>query len=412
MFSRSGKHFVWLVLLAGGFFAAAEAAYACSCAATPTVLDSYDKSDVVIVVRAISLEKAPKVEEYQYAVGGVRSTTVVVEKVFKGNLKVGDEIVFGQGGGADCIWTFNEESSGEEFLFYLVSPDKYSARSYLPSRDPSFWYAGICGRSRSLEHAGDDLLYLENMSKVRGKTRISGTIKNWRTPSLNVENRKIKIIGEKKTYLLKTNKSGFFEIYDLPPGKYFIEPEAPPGWKIDSFMLRYVASIAPDAYEKGGADPKRLAIVLEPKKHAAADLSFVIDNRIRGKVLDPVGKPLERACVNALTPEQKEKWGPTGCTNAKGEFEITSIPEGDYILVLNQNGKLSNREPFARLYYPNVTERERAAVITIGPGDTIEDINIVVPKLAEMITIEGVLRYSDGKPVTGEWVRFETKDDR
>ena len=44
---------------------------------------------------------------------------MVVERVFKGKLKIRDEIVFGQGGGADCIWTFDEESIGHQFLFYL-----------------------------------------------------------------------------------------------------------------------------------------------------------------------------------------------------------------------------------------------------------------------------------------------------
>lgn len=38
-------------------------------------------------------------------------------------------------------------------------------------------------------------------------------------------------------------------------------------------------------------------------------------------------------------------------------------------------------------------------MITIGPGETVNDINIVVPKLEATITIQGVLRYSDGKPV-------------
>ena len=33
--------------------------------------------------------------------------------------------------------------------------------------------------------------------------------------------------------------------------------------------------------------------------------------------------------------------------------------------------------------------------------------DIVIPKLEETITIEGVLRYSDGKPAVEEWVKFK-----
>ncbi|MGH9908132.1 MAG: carboxypeptidase-like regulatory domain-containing protein, partial [Pyrinomonadaceae bacterium] len=132
-----------------------------------------------------------------------------------------------------------------------------------------------------------------------------------------------------------------------------------------------------------------MAIHLEPKKHAGVDIVFKIDNVIRGKVLDPNGDPMYRVCVYLWAKEQKDGFGPSDCTNENGEFEITSVPSGEYIAVVNREGKLSSDEPFRTLFYPNVSERERAAVITIVPGEKINDINIVVPKLEETITLEG-----------------------
>jgi hypothetical protein len=370
------------------------------------VLDSYDESDVVIIGRVISIEKAEDTEERNY-VDGVRSATMVVEKVYKGTLKIRDEIVFGQGGGADCIWTFDEKSVGVQYLFYLRTPEKLADLPYLPSKSPGLWVAFGCGRSVGLGGATDDLLYLEKRAKVRGKTRISGTIGGWQNPDLNVDGKKIRIIGEKKTYKTKTNKDGVFEIYDLPPGRYLIEPEAAPGWKIDPYWIRYSPSVVGNEYGQPElGSPKQVAILLKPKKHAGVDIVFAMDNVVRGKILDPKGQPMFRVCVYLLAPGQQE-WGPSDCTDEKGRFEITSVPQGQYVLVANQNGKLSDREPFPRLYYPNVSERERAAVITIGPGDVINDINIVVPKLVETVTIEGALRYSDGKPVVEKWVKFK-----
>ena len=35
------------------------------------------------------------------------------------------------------------------------------------------------------------------------------------------------MIRNYKTYETKTDEDGIFEIYDLPPGKYFVEPETP-----------------------------------------------------------------------------------------------------------------------------------------------------------------------------------------
>lgn len=69
-------------------------------------------------MRSIAVEKAED-NDQEHHVDGVRSTTMVVERVFKGQLKVRDQIVFGQGGGADCIWTFKEEYVGQQFLFYV-----------------------------------------------------------------------------------------------------------------------------------------------------------------------------------------------------------------------------------------------------------------------------------------------------
>jgi len=135
---------------------AAPVVNACQCGPGQTVLDSFEASDEVVILRALSVEKAPDTEEEDY-VDGVRSTKMIVEKVFKGKLRVGEEIVFGQGGGADCIWTFDDESVGKKYLFYLRRPEKLD-RTYLPSQVPGLWFAVGCGRSRGLADATDDLL--------------------------------------------------------------------------------------------------------------------------------------------------------------------------------------------------------------------------------------------------------------
>src|SRR5262245_8203965 len=148
-------------------FLVAQKVNACSCGPAPTVLESYAGSDTVVIARVVSLEKARKAEKLGDPgyMNGVKLTTMLVEKVFKGTTKVGEKLIFGQGGGADCIWTFREEDMGEQFLFYLHS------RADLPK-----WYASTCGRSRRVEFATDDLLYLNDLEKLRDKTRISGTL--------------------------------------------------------------------------------------------------------------------------------------------------------------------------------------------------------------------------------------------
>ncbi|HKU74916.1 MAG TPA: hypothetical protein VJR02_13470 [Pyrinomonadaceae bacterium] len=383
---------------------------ACSCAQRPTVMDAFEASDEVVILRAVSVEKAANTENEHY-VDGVRSTTMVVEKVFKGKLKVRDEIVLGQGNGADCIWTFSEKSVGNQYLFYLHRPEKRTNEDYLPPHDPGTWFAFGCGRSRGLAVATEDLLYLEKMQKVRGKTRISGTIGGWQNPDIAVDGKRIKIIGSKKTYWAKTDENGVFEIYDLPPGKYFVEPETPEGWRIDPYWFRYSPSVVMRGYDEPEMkSPRQVAITLEEKKHASLEIIFEIENFVRGRVLGPKGRPMERVCVYLLRPGAE--WGPSDCTDKSGRFEITSINPGDYVLVANRDGKPSDREPFAQIFYPSVSERERAVVINISAGETLENLDIVIPKLVETIIIKGVMRYSDGNPVAEEWVKFKvTKKD-
>jgi len=95
------------------------------------------------------------------------------------------------------------------------------------------------------------------------------------------------------------------------------------------------------------------------------------------------------------------------CTENEGAFAMDDIPAGSYILVINDDGKISTDEPFPTFYYPNVLEREKAAVLTIGEGETIAGLNVRAPSMEETITVIGVFLYADGKPVVDERVVFE-----
>ena len=152
--------------------------------------------------------------------------------------------------------------------------------------------------------------------------------------------------------------------------------------------------------------PKQVAVMLELKKHANVYFVFTIDNYVRGRVLDPTGRAMYHVCLYLLRPGHTGL-DPSDCTDEQGRFEMTEVPPGQYVLVANRDGKPSSHEPFPQIFYPNVTERERAVVIDIGPGENVANLDIVIPKLEERVTVSGLLRYSDGKPVPGEWVRFK-----
>jgi hypothetical protein len=392
----------------------ASSTFACSCAPKRTVLDAYEGSDLVIIADAVSVEKAKdkpgSEEESAGRYGGIVSTRMVVNKVYKGNLKVGDELNFAQGGGADCIWTFSEESIGRKFLFYLDTPDP-----------PSEYVIAItCGRSILAEYAGDDLLYLDNIAKRRGKTRLSGTLSYYQASPVEdeepvfkrLEGNHVRIIGAKKTYALTTDKNGVYEIYDLPGGKYVVEPEIPRGWKLDRYLSRASYHANAEKEEKDEPSAARNEVRVRAGKHAYFNFSYENANLMRGSVLDPHGEPMNGVCLDLIPARGKaaQYFFKFDCTEDGGKFSIDDIPAGSYYLVFNKEAKISSRQPFPTLFYPGVFEREKAAVITIGEGETVEGLTMHVPAVEETITVEGVLLYSDGKPVPGESVEFKVSE--
>ena len=402
MLSRPWKQFLSLAFFSLIFFGGNQTAHACSCGPSPTVLDSFDWAQVVVLVSAVSVEMAApqeaapegQISNGENYVDGVKSTTMRVEQVFKGTLKVGDEMIFGQGGGGDCIYTFNEKNIGHKFLFYLKRME-----------DSTVWYAGTCGRSNMADYAGDDLLYLNNLQKVRGRTRISGTFSFAHETGESIAGREIRIVGAKKQYEVKTDENGVYEIYDVPAGKYAIVPEIPKGWKVARFWLGYSPSFAGI---DGTESANQISIILEEKKHAGLDLRFDIDNAIRGYVHDPAGRPMNGVCLDLVLADGSKGAYLADCTETNGAFEIDEIPPGSYVIVVNDDGEMTSDEPFGTFYYPNVNKREDATVFHIGLGDFIENLQIHAPVAVETITVEGVFLYSDGKPVASESVSFKS----
>ena len=361
-----------------------EAAFACG--PRPTVLDNYEQSQAVVIARVLLVEKDEKDNDPD-ELGGAK---LVVEKVYKGKPRIGDHIAVWADGQRGLL--FNQKAVGHQFLLYLIGPNE----------EENSWNPLGCSRTQSLEWASEDLLYLDNMTKRRGKTRVSGHYLFW--PDLrsdDVAYKEIRIIGDKKTYQTRTDANGVYEIYNLPPGNYLIQPEIPKGWQ----NARYPHPVTGIPFTKS-ISPHPQSFTLEAKKHVTVDMLLEPDNAIEGRVVGPDGNPLKGVYTYLWKADQSEETESLYQTKESGEFRLESIPAGSYVVVINQEG-ISSAQPFPRLFYPGVTEREKATVIDVRIGETVKDIEIVVPKFAETVTVSGVLLFSDGTPVADESVYFE-----
>lgn len=220
------------------------AGFGCWCRDPGPVLKQFERSKSVIVGRLASVSEA--------------EARLVVDRVYKGKLRVGDQLSFVQGTFGDCLRGFGSEEIGQQYLFYLDRPSK-----------GSMYEASICNRSNRLALAFDDLAYLDRMSDVGGKTRLSGYFTTIRDDKPDVEGLLIKVTG-KKSYSVRTDKNGFFELYDLPPGDYILEPQIPARWGIDGQYMFGVEYEDPSKF-------KEYTVTIKAKRHTTTRIRIRYD---------------------------------------------------------------------------------------------------------------------------------------
>ncbi len=142
---------------------------------------------------------------------------VKVRKVFKG--AQGSSIVLRQLGRRHT----RKFIPGETYLFFA---------DYVPAL--KLWEVRPCGRTRIAKYAQADLSYLNGRSRYAGRTRLAGEVVRYveadaETAAGRLPGVKLKIVGADREYETVTDANGFYEVYDLPPGKYTVRPAVPDG---------------------------------------------------------------------------------------------------------------------------------------------------------------------------------------
>jgi hypothetical protein len=358
-------------------------AKACNCLPTETVDKEFARTPNVVILKLQSVIQNE---------GEAASYYLSVEKVFKGELKVDETLVFKYG--SNCSWLFSENEIGTEYLLYLGER---------PANN-EMWSGYFCARSGRINSRTADLSYLENENKLRDRTRLSGTLRRTvETPdevqrfSINsLATRKIRITGNGRTIKLVTDENGVYEIYDLPAGKYRISPEQVEGFIFSSDRRKYTD------------------VEIKSKSHTEQDFFYEINNEISGKIIDLNGKPLGNICVDLISVKTQKLLGSfhQSCTNPKGEFELTAIPAGTYKIVINRDDLADTPNPaFNTFYYPNAKTEEGAAKFSVEANYFLKNLILVPPEMIETITLTGRLIFSDGKPVANETIQFLKGDE-
>ncbi len=383
---------LFLVIASVFLLTAYESASACSCGGYPSPCEAYNAADAVFI--GVVKKASPEYKSNEYI--GEQQVTVLVERAFKG-VKENQEIVFNQPG-HNCAPKY---ASGTRCLFYATF-----------HKQTKTWEEEGCNRGGALERVHDDLLFLQALPASANKNRLAGTLEHYEdTPEKGFElvnllaGAKVKLTNEDKTYEIYTDRNGVYEIYDLPPGNYSIEPEIPSGLKI-RFPIFYGAN------DSSRTDSVKVNV--SAKSCVSVDFVLSSDTVIKGKVLGANGEAMPSVCLE-LVPADKTASGyfrKFDCTEKDGAYEINEIPPGNYLIILNKEDRLSGRTPFHTLYFPGVSDKGKATVITLKAGAKLENYNIYVPSQIPTVTIQGKLLFSDGHPVVDEYVEFKYDDQR
>src|ERR1700752_1094727 len=358
-------------------------ALACSCFGTTSPCGSFQAAEAVFVGTVTNVkQQTMKLEDED--VGG-QVAVVQVDEAFKG-VNASELTFFSYETSCDMYY-----KEGQRWLFYASYSKKEKA-----------WYVTGCGRTRSLEHAASDLLYLRALPGAAQKTRIAGELVNRaaRKPLLGV---KVKLIGERETHEVFTDKNGVYEMYGLPPGMYVIAAETPPNLKL-GFIISTATSINLN-------DQSRRRVELKEKSCAVADFYFTENTAIEGTVFGAQGLPMPHVCLRLHSLNHPtEPQPPSDCTDQNGRFKIEDIGEGQYFLVAKDDNVITNEEPFPLTYYPGVLEKAKATILTISSGDKLQDFDLHIPSQRPTRTIQGRLLFSDGRPAADESVEFVSEE--
>ena len=188
------------------------------CGYNVTPCEAYANADAVFIGKVTKI--VPETSEiWQRDKDYDQTANIAIEKIYKGI--EGNSVVLHQLGRKNAP----KFISGGRYLFY-ANFDRATKK----------WGVKPCGRTRMGNYVQDDLRYLDGLPASVKRSRIAGEVVRYETDSENPQGTmerlagiKVRIIGAGKEYETVTDENGFYEAYDIPAGRYVMQPKIPNG---------------------------------------------------------------------------------------------------------------------------------------------------------------------------------------
>jgi len=340
--------------------------FACSCATGDPAME-FNSAKMVFIGRMVRgteklSVKDPKGKARSIEAGKVRFT---VEEFFKGTGP--DEVTIE-------IASMDGTSCGP---YGLKRGERYIVYAYRSEEKEEILYSGVCTRTTPVgsKYAKEDLDFLRNLPPPGTGGNLRGSI--WAdlraggaTPLPNV---RVKIrSADDQVINALTDKDGDFEVNQLKPGKYKVEPEFP-----SNYM----------------SERSSTEVNVDDRGTASVGFEAYLDGRISGRVVDKEGNGFNSIFLH-LVEGKKTIYG-----HAKGEegaFEVAGVPPGEYLLSIEMQN--ADYKKNANYYYPGTFDREKAAVLRVGLGEKVEGLEFRLPDGFSVCTVEGDVVWKDGTP--------------
>jgi hypothetical protein len=199
-----------------------------------------------------------------------------------------------------------------------------------------------------------------------------------------------------------TDASGAYEIKELVAGRYQLNASK------GSFVQLQYGQARP--FEPG--KPLELA---NGQTVERVDFNLPRGGIIAGRIVDEFGDPTADVQVMAMRYQYiqgRRQLSPAGrpaMTNDIGEYRVFALPPGQYFVSATLRGlnpldvASDDRSGYAPTYYPNGANVADAQRVTIGVGQTLNDINFALSP-TRLARLTGSAVDSEGKPMAGAFV--------
>lgn len=348
-------------------------AKACSCMESGPPCQAYWPASAVFTGQVIQVTTFTSDQEnlpgYQQ-----KLVRFAVSQTFRGVSGMTVETITGNGGG-DCGYPFEV---GQSYLVYAYSDQKNNKL-----------HASICSRTRLLSEAGEDLEYLQNLTRGQGGGTIFGSVGSFRNvksgyqPPRPLPNVRITVEGSRGSSDVLTDDKGEYRLAGLFPGAYKVRITPPEGLWV--------------------ADGER-KVEIQDRGCAFVRFGLLPRTSLSGKVLDENGEPASKIRIDLVPSnqigERQQKDTLSIVADDNGRFEFNAIPPGEYFLGIRLSRLALLTFPYPRTFYPSTQDLSKADAIAIREGTSLEGYDLQLTEKLRSRMIEGVVLWPDGRGVS------------